>query len=259
MCGRQRSICPTAPPIVPVTDALQIGWIQPGSPPETFPEVHHALRDPDGLLAAGGDLSPERLLFAYRHGIFPWYREGQPILWWSPDPRTLLFVDQMHISRSLRRRLRQSGFTAHFDTAFVDVISACAHTRRKQTESGTWITSAMQQAYAQLHRLGHAHSLEIFMDGELAGGLYGVALGGVFFGESMFSRRDNASKIALACLARQLSAWGFAFIDCQVYSEHLARLGSVCIPRIEFLRLLKKYTALPGNHDPWQLDISLEF
>ncbi|HVC36820.1 MAG TPA: leucyl/phenylalanyl-tRNA--protein transferase, partial [Gammaproteobacteria bacterium] len=152
-----------------------MGWLDPDSPPEAFPEVATALREPDGLLAAGGDLSPERLLYAYRHGIFPWYNEGQPILWWSPDPRTLLFPDQMHISQSLRRHLRRGEFAASFDTAFIDVMVACTQIRRNQTESGTWITSAMQQAYAELHCLGHAHSLEIFMDGELAGGLYGVA------------------------------------------------------------------------------------
>jgi leucyl/phenylalanyl-tRNA---protein transferase len=242
-----------------VADAMQISWIVPNSSPETFPDVQSALRYPDGLLAAGGDLSPARLLYAYRHGIFPWYSEGQPILWWSPDPRTVLFPGQVHISRSLRRCLRQSRFIASFDTAFTDVMSACAERRPNQDETWTWITSAMQDAYKDLHRLGHAHSLEIVMDGVLVGGLYGVVLGGVFFGESMFSRRDDASKIALACLAAQLSAWGFKLIDCQVHSEHLMRLGSVSIPRMEFLRLLDLYTPLPGHGSSWQFDSSLEF
>ncbi|MGA9854479.1 MAG: leucyl/phenylalanyl-tRNA--protein transferase [Gammaproteobacteria bacterium] len=242
-----------------MTDSSGIVWINPGSPPEDFPDIKHALRDPNGLLAAGGDLSPERLLYAYRHGIFPWYSEDQPILWWSPDPRTVLFPDQMHISRSLRRELRKGEFIASFDTAFTEVMVGCAENRPDQPEGGTWITSAIRDAYTELHRLGYAHSLEILLDDELAGGLYGIALGGVFFGESMFSRRANASKIALACLAKQLNAWGFGLIDCQVTTGHLMRLGSVSIPRMEFISLLSRYTALPAQSGPWQLDIPLAF
>ncbi len=242
-----------------MTESGGIGWIEPDSPAEDFPDVNHALHDPNGLLAAGGDLSTERLLYAYRHGIFPWYNEGQPILWWSPDPRMVLFPEQVHISRSLRRCLHRGNYTASFDTAFTEVMAGCAQHRTNQPEDGTWITSAMQQAYAELHQLGYAHSLEIVMDGELAGGLYGVALGGVFFGESMFSRRANASKIALACLAKQLSAWKFGLIDCQVTTEHLMRLGSVSIPRMDFIELLHHYAALPERKGPWQLDIPLEF
>ncbi|MGH8413772.1 MAG: leucyl/phenylalanyl-tRNA--protein transferase [Gammaproteobacteria bacterium] len=219
----------------------------------------HALRHPDGLLAVGGDLSAERLLHAYRHGIFPWYSEGQPILWWSPDPRMVLFPGKFHTSHSLRKRLRHGGFDASFDTAFSEVVAACAAPRRNQVEPGTWITPTMQAAYAELHRLGHAHSLEIRMNGELAGGLYGVALGGVFFAESMFSRRTSASKIALACLARQLQSWKFGLIDCQVYSNHLARLGGVSIPRAEFLKLLDHHAELPRHCAAWQFDMPLDF
>ncbi|MGA9853326.1 MAG: leucyl/phenylalanyl-tRNA--protein transferase [Gammaproteobacteria bacterium] len=233
--------------------------MRPESAPETFPDVRRALRDPDGLLAVGGDLSPQRLLYAYRHGIFPWYSDIQPILWWSPDPRTVLFPADFHISHSLRKRLRRGGFKAGFDSAFREVVAACAESRREQPDGGTWITPAMQSAYAELHRLGHAHSLEIRMDGELAGGVYGVALGSVFFGESMFSHDANASKIALACLARQLQSWGFGLIDCQVHSGHLARLGSVSIPRVKFLELLDRHVALPGRKTPWQFDVPLEF
>ncbi|HVA54465.1 MAG TPA: leucyl/phenylalanyl-tRNA--protein transferase [Gammaproteobacteria bacterium] len=234
-------------------------WIMPGSLPQTFPDIGDALIVPNGLLAAGGDLSPERLLFAYRHGIFPWYSEGQPILWWSPDPRTVLFPDKLHVSHSLQKLMRHGGFEVSLDSAFSEVMAACADSRPNQPERGTWITSAMRDAYAELHRQGYAHSLEIVVDGELAGGVYGIALGGVFFGESMFSRRNNASKIALACLAKQLSAWGFGLIDCQVYSEHLMRLGSVSMPRTEFQLLLQRYTALTVRSGPWLLDIPLEF
>ncbi|MGH8283442.1 MAG: leucyl/phenylalanyl-tRNA--protein transferase [Gammaproteobacteria bacterium] len=231
----------------------------PDSSPETFPDACRALRNPDGLLAAGGDLSPQRLLFAYRHGIFPWYSEGQPILWWSPDPRAVFFQDNFHISHSLRKRSRHGGFEASFDTAFSEVVAACAAPRRNQAEPGTWITPAMQAAYTELHRLGHAHSLEIRMDGELIGGLYGVALGGVFFAESMFSHRTNASKIALACLTRQLDMWGFKLLDCQMQSEHLARLGSILISRTKFLELLNRYATLQVRNSPWRFDVPLEF
>ncbi|MDE2091613.1 MAG: leucyl/phenylalanyl-tRNA--protein transferase [Gammaproteobacteria bacterium] len=231
----------------------------PESPADAFPDVRAALTEPNGLLAAGGDLSTERLLYAYRHGIFPWYSEGQPILWWSPDPRMVLFPDKLHVSRSLQKYLRHNEFTVSFDTAFAAVIAGCAESRPNQPEGSTWITSAMRDAYVELHRLGYAHSLEILIEGELAGGLYGIALGGVFFGESMFSRRANASKIALACLAKQLSVWGFGLIDCQVTTEHLMRLGSVSIQRMEFIRLLHRYTALPERKGPWRLDIPLEF
>lgn len=229
-------------------------WIRAEDPPEVFPDPALALRDPDGLLAVGGDLSPARLLYAYRHGIFPWYHADQPILWWSPDPRAVLIPTRMHISRSLRRRMTRGGYTATFDTAFAAVMVACAGPRRDQFEGGTWISSAMQTAYLELHRLGHAHSLEIWMDDELAGGLYGVALGKIFFGESMFSRRTDASKLALACLTRQLAAWGYALIDCQVHSPHLESLGSVRIPRNRFLALLAEHCSTSEHATPWRFD-----
>lgn len=236
--------------------APPLRWIDPREPPEAFPAVEQALGDPDGLLAVGGDLSPARLLYAYRHGIFPWYHSDQPILWWSPDPRAVLFPRDVHISRSLRRRIAAGGYRLSFDTAFDDVMAACAAPRPQQPEGGTWISPAMQAAYAGLQRLGHAHSVEIWMDGELAGGLYGIALGHVFFGESMFSRRTDASKLALVHLARQLDAWGYALIDCQVHSAHLESLGSVLIPRAEFLRLLRAHCDAPGHPAPWRFGAS---
>ena len=226
-------------------------WIDPEDPPEAFPDVSRALSDPDGLLAVGGDLSAARLLYAYRHGIFPWYHGEQPILWWSPDPRAVLFPREVHVSRSLRRRMTAGSYRLSFDTTFVEVMSACSGPRANQPEGGTWITPAMQAAYVELHRLGHAHSVEIWMDGELAGGLYGIALGGVFFGESMFSRRTDASKLALVHLARQLDARCYALIDCQVHSDHLQRMGSVCIPRADFLSLLEEHCSGPKQAAPW--------
>lgn len=237
--------------------APPLRWIRPEDPPEAFPDPSVALSDPDGLLAVGGDLSPARLLHAYRYGIFPWYHAEQPILWWSPDPRTVLFPAEMHISRSLQKRLRRGSFEVRFDTAFVEVLQACAGPRPNQPEGGTWISPAMQSAYAEMHRLGAAHSVELWMDGALAGGLYGVAIGRVFFGESMFSRATDASKLALACLARQLEAWDFALMDCQVYSPHLASLGAVELPRSLFLELLARHCAEPAPSLPWRFDDGL--
>ncbi|HET7175828.1 MAG TPA: leucyl/phenylalanyl-tRNA--protein transferase [Gammaproteobacteria bacterium] len=228
--------------------------IRPRDPPEAFPDPRHALQDPDGLLAVGGDLTPARLLYAYRHGIFPWYHADQPILWWSPDPRAVLFPAEVHVSRSLHRRLAKGGYVATLDTAFTEVMEACAGPRPQQPEGGTWISPAMQGAYAELHRLGHAHSVEIRMEGELAGGLYGIGIGKVFFGESMFSRRTDASKLALVHLARQLQAWGYALIDCQVHSEHLRSLGSLRLPRPDFLALLAEHCATEGHRSPWRFD-----
>ena len=227
-------------------------WIQPGDPPEAFPDVSRALSDPDGLLAVGGDLTPARLLYAYRHGIFPWYHGEQPILWWSPDPRAVLFPRDVHVSRSLRRRITAGGYEVRFDSAFAEVMAACAGPRPQQPEGGTWITPAMQAAYGELHRRGQAHSVEIWMEGELSGGLYGIALGQVFFGESMFSRRDDGSKLALVHLARQLDAWGYGLIDCQVHSSHLESLGSMLIPRSRFLELLTQLQAEPDPPAPWR-------
>ena len=196
-----------------------------------FPPLSRALRDPDGLLAAGGDLSPHWLLAAYRRGIFPWFSEGEPILWWSPDPRMILRPGRLHISRSLAKTLRQKRFDVSFDTAFGAVIGKCAQIR---ASSGTWITREMQHAYCRLHELGYAHSVEIWKDGTLAGGVYGVALDRAFFGESMFSSVPNASKVALAHLSAYLDAQGFGLMDCQMSTPHLQSMGGVEIPRAAF-------------------------
>ena len=211
-------------------------WLEADSDPAHFPDPSYALEEPNGLLAVGGDLSPARLLNAYRQGIFPWYSDDQPILWWSPAPRTVLFPKQLKISRSLQKRLRKADFSVSMDQAFADVMQACSEARHGQ--DGTWITEEMKQAYLQLHRIGFAHSVEVWQAGQLVGGLYGVSMGKVFFGESMFSRINDASKLALVHLVRQLLAWNFALIDCQVGSAHLSSLGAVAIPREAFLDLL---------------------
>ena len=213
-----------------------IAWLAPGDPPTGFPPVERALREPAGLLAAGGDLSSERLIAAYRRGIFPWYSPGQPVLWWSPDPREVLFPQEFHRSRSLTRTLRTRGFEYHVDRDFAAVIRACAAPRR--SSPGTWITADMQAAYLELHRLGFAHSSEIWRDGRLVGGVYGVRLGQVFFGESMFSLEPDASKAALDGLVRRGLSEGLAMIDCQMPSPHLRTLGSRSIARAEFLARL---------------------
>ena len=217
-----------------------------------FPPVEQALNEPNGLLAFGGDLRPERLLLAYQNGIFPWYQDDQPILWWSPDPRGVIFPDQIHISRSMRKVLANDRFAVRMDTAFIDVMRGCAELTPQR--NGTWITPAMQRAYYELHLLGHAHSIEIWDGDQLVGGLYGVAYGAVFFGESMFSRVPNASKVALIRLCQQLRQWGFAVIDCQLGSDHLETMGAQVIPRSEFIDLLKQYSKLklPVNGSIWQ-------
>lgn len=202
---------------------------------EPFPPLDHA--DHDGLLAMGGDLSPARLLLAYRSGIFPWFNPGEPILWWSPDPRCVIFPDRFVASRSLKKSIRNRGYTFTINTAFADVIRYCAGPRKNQP--GTWITEDMQHAYLQLHRLGVAHSAEVRHQGKLVGGLYGIAIGAVFFGESMFSHQTDASKVALACLIEQLCAWRFTLIDCQVSSSHVLSLGAVEISRTEFVKRLE--------------------
>lgn len=206
----------------------------PGSP---FPPASAALREPDGLLAVGGDLSPVRLLNAYRHGIFPWFSEGQPILWWSPDPRMVFRTDGVRLSSRLRRDLRRSAWALRADTAFDAVVAACATVPRRG-QHGTWITAGMRAAYGALHRLGHAHSVEVYEGEALVGGIYGVALGRMFFGESMFSARPGGSKVALAGLARRLHGWGWPLIDAQVESAHLVSLGAHAMPREDFLRTI---------------------
>ena len=205
-----------------------------------FPPPH--LAEPEGLLAVGGDLSPARLLAAYRLGIFPWYGPGDPILWWTPDPRLVLFPERMHISRRLARTLRSGRFTVRTDTAFAEVIAACAAPRRDG--DGTWLTPEMRAAYIRLHELGHAHSVECFQNDTLAGGFYGVSLGRVFFGESMFSRERDASKVALAAFAARAPELGIELIDCQVTSGHLLSLGAEEIPRARFQAMLED-TSVP--------------
>ena len=214
----------------------QITWLSPQDPPDRFPPVDQALDDPDGLLAGGGDLSPERLLCAYARGIFPWYSQGQPVLWWSPDPREVLFPHEMIVSRSLRRTLRGGRLMTTQDQAFEAVIDGCAAPR--VDAHGTWITPAMRAAYVELHRRGSAHSIETWEAGQLVGGLYGVAIGRVFCGESMFSLRNDASKVALAALVEAAPGLGYAVIDCQMPSAHLRSLGSRPLPRKQFLSYL---------------------
>lgn len=214
----------------------RITWIGPEDPPDCFPPVDAALREPDGLLAAGGDLAPERLLWAYRHGIFPWYDEGQPLLWWSPDPRCLFTRGDFHASRRLLRSIKHSPAEIRINTAFSAVIRACAGPRR--SEQGTWITADMISAYETLHAQGWAHSIEIWDEEGLCGGLYGLAIGKAFFGESMFSTRENASKVALMYLDSLLDSGDLALVDCQVISQHLVSLGASILPRHRFIVLL---------------------
>ncbi len=220
----------------------------------TFPPVDEAMDDPNGLLAAGGDLSPERLLRAYRQGIFPWFDDDQPILWWSPDPRAVLFPSDIHISRSLAKRLRRNEFQFTFDRCFEDVVAACAAPR--SYSHGTWITDDMAEAYASLHAKGLAHSLEVWQGKDLVGGLYGVSLGQLFFGESMFSRVTDASKAAFVALAKQSEAWNFALIDCQIANPHLSSMGACDISRREFIDVLNLFADLPHPMGPWTFSIN---
>ena len=217
-----------------------IPWLRGDEP---FPPVSKALRSPNGLLAAGGDLSPRRLVEAYRHGIFPWYSQGDPILWWSPDPRMVLFPAELRISRSLRKTLARDVYETRMDTAFRRVIEACAQPR--DGHGGTWIVAEMIEAYVRLHDLGFAHSVESWREGELVGGLYGVALGKVFFGESMFTRATDASKVALVRLVERLAAARYRVIDCQQATRHLASLGAREIPRTAFAQLLQESIQYP--------------
>lgn len=227
----------------------RVVWISASDPPDAFPEIDTAMREPDGLLAAGGDLSSLRLLAAYRLGIFPWFDDGQPILWWSPDPRCVMFPRDFYVSRRLKRDLRQSTAVIRFNVGFDEVIRACAEPRFAQ--QGTWITTDMISAYDQLHQEGWAHSVEVWQDDVLIGGLYGLAIGKVFFGESMFSRRDNASKYALYALSRHLDGHGFQLIDCQVASQHLLTLGATMMPRAKFSHSLQAGCEPPCKFLNW--------
>jgi leucyl/phenylalanyl-tRNA--protein transferase len=214
-------------------------WLKPTDPPDAFPPVTRALTDPDGLLCVSRNLPVERLLDAYGHGIFPWYSPGEPVLWWSPDPRMVLFPDEFKVSRSLGKTLRNRGFRVTFDTCFETVIAQCADSGTRSLE-GTWISPAMRAAYSELHRLGHAHSVEVWLEQRLVGGLYGLLLGRVFFGESMFSTAADASKVALHGLVRWLRNRNVELIDCQVASDHLFTLGARLIPRAEFIAQLER-------------------
>lgn len=218
----------------------------------SFPPLENALDDPNGLLAIGGDLSPQRLIEAYRNGIFPWFNEDEPIFWWSPDPRMVLFPEELKISRSLRKTLHKDHYQIRADTAFTQVMHACAAPRKGQ--SGSWIHPEMIAAYTTLHNMGLAHSVETWIDGELVGGLYGVALGKVFFGESMFSRSTDASKIAFVHLVKQLQYWEFGLIDCQVKTHHLASLGAREIPRASFSRQLETLISNSTSGNKWNFE-----
>ena len=254
-----------------------------------FPPVETALAEPNGLLAMGGDLSVARLLDAYRHGIFPWFNPGERILWWSPDPRMLLVPGEVRVSRSLAKRIRNGSFEVRADTAFAEVMRACAAPRPpagrapargvpagspllcsdpsavsggvplagaapREGESGTWISPAMVAAYTRLHQAGYAHSVETWREGRLVGGLYGVAIGRMFYGESMFSREPDASKVALVRLAQQLQRWGFGLIDCQMETSHLASMGARTMPRAAFIARLAELVNLPHRPGPWNFD-----
>ena len=229
-----------------------IRWLSDRDP---FPPVETALTEPNGLLAAGGDLTPARLLDAYRQGIFPWSADDEPMLWWSPDPRMVLFVGELRLSRSLQRRIRSGVFRVTADSAFADVVAGCAGPRRDG--EGTWITTEIARAYGHLHRSGHAHSIEAWADGALAGGLYGVSIGRMFYGESMFARVADASKVALVAAVRQLARWRFEMIDCQMTTAHLASLGAREIPRSEFLRQMRRLAAAEPVPAPWRFDDDL--
>ncbi|MDM8561392.1 leucyl/phenylalanyl-tRNA--protein transferase [Candidatus Parabeggiatoa sp. HSG14] len=229
-------------------------WIPHNASPDDFPPLEQALEHPDGLLAVGGDLTPSRIIMAYRLGIFPWYSDDEPILWWTPSQRMVLFPEYLKVSRSLRKSIRKGKFTVTLDQNFREVIKECAGFRRHQ--DGTWITDDMREAYSKLHDDGIAHSVESWYEGHLVGGLYGIALGKVFFGESMFSRQTDASKVAFAHFVWQLQRWGYELVDCQVQSQHLESLGAVCIPRQEYRTLLDHLCETQGHNNKWQFDNS---
>ncbi len=222
-------------------------WVRDNIIANEFPDINSALNEPDGLLAIGGDLTPERLLDAYRRGIFPWYSEGQPILWWAPEPRWILETSGLKMSRSLLKTLRKQLFRVTFDQVFEDVISACAEPRKDA--EGTWITSEIKHSYKILHEQGYAHSVECWHQNRLVGGLYGIAIGKIFFGESMFSYMSDASKVALVHLTAQLRHWNFRLIDCQIHSSHLESMGAIPISRDTFATILHQFCAPEIKHN----------
>ncbi len=232
---------------------MSLKWLS-STNASSFPPVEQAL--PDGLLAAGGDLSSQRLIDAYKHGIFPWFNEQDPILWWSPDPRMVLFTDEINISKSFRKIIRKSKLNITIDCAFEQVITACSQPRivNGSIETGTWIHPDMIAAYKELHQHGIAHSVECWASEQLVGGLYGIAIGQVFFGESMFSIESNSSKIALVALCKQLHAYGFPLIDCQIYSDHLKNMGANEIPRADFINTLATHCQIMPSETCWQLE-----
>lgn len=233
---------------------MPLTWLAASSN-SPFPPLEQALDD--GLLAVGGDLSSQRLLNAYRNGIFPWFNEHDPILWWAPDPRMVLFTDQIKVSKSLQKTINKKRLSITMDTAFTDVMTACAAPRKNmhgETENGTWIHPDMIEAYSILHQQGIAHSIECWQDDVLVGGLYGIAIGHIFFGESMFSTLRDSSKIALVTLCQQLNRWGFPLIDCQVHSDHLASMGAIEIKRKQFIAYLDEYCPQTPLNTRWQLD-----
>ena len=224
--------------------------LDPNQADQAFPPLTEALTEPDGLLAVGGCLSTQRIINAYTQGIFPWYNNDDPILWWSPDPRLIIFPEKLHLSKSLKKTLRKQTFQITFNTAFTRVIKACAAPR--SNEPGTWLLPDMQLAYCRLHKEGHAHSVEVWHDGKLVGGLYGIAVGQVFFGESMFHRKTDASKVAFVSLVQQLSLWGYQLIDCQIHTQHLVSLGAEEIPRKQFSSLLQQYHHCKPHSTAWR-------
>lgn len=234
---------------------IRLHWLDPRNPHQPFPAAHRALRDPNGLLAIGGDLSIPRLLSAYSNGIFPWFNPNEPILWWCPDPRAVLIPEEFHISHSLEKRLRKRDFAVTLDRAFDAVLEGCGGLRGGRSE--TWLGGEMKRAYQALHSLGFCHSVEIWQRGQLVGGLYGVSIGLAFFGESMFSRASDASKLALYYLSRQLLAWRFNLIDCQVSSPHLFTLGAREISRERFLTELHRSVSSAGRTGAWRFDIEV--
>jgi len=229
---------------------MKLTLLDPDTPHQVFPNINTAMQEPDGLLAAGGCLSVTRLINAYKQGIFPWYNDDEPILWWSPNPRLVLQPEQVKISRSLAKTLRKNKFEIRFDTAFNQVIESCSEPR--DYTDGTWISEDMKHAYKALFKAGFAHSAEAWFEGELVGGLYGVAIGQIFFGESMFHKKTDASKVVFAHLSQQLQQWNYKLIDCQVYSSHLASLGAAEIQRTEFITWLNNYCHQAPHPDAWK-------